>query len=240
MDDAFAIETLFRAAHGEFVTERKRLALELKASGNKASAARLLKLERPSISAWAVNQLWWREREGFEALFAAAERLRKGQLEASAERRELLADLRARAAKLLSDAGHASNEATLRRVAGTLAALGASGSFDPDPPGALCRDRDPPGFGALEGAVFPAPAASEARKPVAPSRDEAAAARRAAEERAAEKKRLEGALRSARVALEGKNEEVERLLRRLAEAKKDADEATLEVERLSVAIAELG
>jgi hypothetical protein len=144
-----AVETLYRGPLDTFVTERKRLAGELKSAGDKEGAARLLKLGRPTVSAWAVNQLWWHEREAFERLFTSAEGLKKGKRDAGAEHREALAALRALAAARLVSSGHAAAESTLRRVTLTLSALAAAGSFEPDPAGALASDRDPPGFEAL-------------------------------------------------------------------------------------------
>ncbi len=148
---------LFRAPFDEFVATRDRLVGELKARGDKPGwRARSRKRKRPSISAWAVNQLWWHARADVEALFAVAERVRGGDLAASGAHREALAKLRARAAALL---GGAPAESVLRRVATTLSAVAANGGFDPDPPGALIADRDPPGFEALAGfaAAEPAP-----------------------------------------------------------------------------------
>jgi hypothetical protein len=144
-----AVESLFRAPHEQFVTERKRLAGELKAAGDKAGAGKLAKLARPPISAWIVDQLWWRARDAFEALFATAEQLRRGELGGAAAHRDAIAGLRAQAAQLLGEAGHAANEATLRRVTQTLSALAAAGGWAPDLPGALSADRDPPGFEAV-------------------------------------------------------------------------------------------
>ena len=72
------IETLYRARLADFVAERKRLANELKAAGDKQLSGRVAKLGRPSVSAWAVNQLWWHERETFEALLGAAARMKNG------------------------------------------------------------------------------------------------------------------------------------------------------------------
>jgi hypothetical protein len=141
-----AVETLYRGPLDAFIAERKRLAGELKAAGDKEGAARLSKLGRPSISAWAVNQLFWHEREAFEELFASAQRLKRGEREAGAAHREALVALRALAAARLVGAGHAAAESTMRRVTMTLSALAAAGSFEPDPPGALVADRDPPGF----------------------------------------------------------------------------------------------
>jgi flagellar biosynthesis GTPase FlhF len=159
-----SVAELYQAPHAAFVTERKRLAGELKAAGDKAGATKLGKLPRPPISAWAVNQLWWHARDAFEAMLESAERLREGTLAASGEHREAIAKLRARAASILEDAGNAAAESTLRRVTTTLAAIAATGSFDPDPPGALGADRDPPGFEAIGIAAEPVERAKPAAK----------------------------------------------------------------------------
>src|SRR5688572_22382883 len=96
-----AVSELYRAPLSSFVEERKRLGAELKPS-DPAGAARLAKLPRPPISAWAVNQLWWRERDVFEELFETAERLRQGDVAAAAEHRQALASLRKHAAEILT------------------------------------------------------------------------------------------------------------------------------------------
>lgn len=156
MDYAGAVAALYQASHGEFVVERKRLAAELKTAGDKDGAKALAKLGRPPISAWAVNQLYWHARDAFDRVMATAAQLRDGDLSASPAHREALGRLRQRAATILTEAGHAATEATLRRTAQTLAALAALGSFAPDPPGALSGDRDPPGFDAA-GIIAAAP-----------------------------------------------------------------------------------
>jgi hypothetical protein len=156
---ADAVATLYQSSQEAFVTERKRLAAELKTGGDKTGAAQLSKLGRPSLSAWAVNQLWWRARPLFEELLGSSARLRRGDRSASGTHRDALAALRTRAAALLSEGGHAATDATLRRVTTTLAALAAAGGFEPEPPGALSADRDPPGFETLAG--FEAGAAGE-------------------------------------------------------------------------------
>jgi hypothetical protein len=163
---------LFQAPHERFVAERKRISSELKASGDKAGAARLAKLNRPPVSAWAVNQLWWQARSEVEQLFATAARQREGDRTAAGAHRQQLAALRARAGEILQAAGHGSNETTLRRVTMTLAALAAAGSFEPDSPGALSGDRDPPGFEAAFGEGFAASAGDEEPSlPKAPPRE---------------------------------------------------------------------
>src|SRR5262245_14543192 len=167
-----AVEDLYRGALDAFVAERKRLAGELKASGDKEGAARLGKLGRPSISAWTVNQLFWRERAAFERLLTTAERLRQGEHDAGADHQRALTTLRTLAAATLESGGHAAPESTLRRVTTTLSAIAAAGGFVPDPPGALVADRDPPGFefgfgAALASDASPAPRASTAAPPKA-------------------------------------------------------------------------
>lgn len=232
-DDAVA--ELYRCAHDAFVAERKRLAGDLKAAGDKAGAARLAKLARPTLSAWAVNQLWWHSREPFERLLAAAVRLRAGDQGGAAERRDALAALKSRAASLLVEAGHAVSEGTLRRITTTLSALAASGGFEPDPAGALAADRDPPGFDAagLGGFAAAGSGAPAAAKPAEPARAAAAVAASApARDEKAERERLE------RERLE--HERAERAERERAEREREerelserlrAEERRLEMER---------
>jgi hypothetical protein len=169
-----AVTALYQASVESFVSERKRLAGELKAGGDKTGAAKLAKLGRPTLSAWAVNQLWWHARDAFEALFETAERIRGGELAAQAPHREALANLRGRAARMLTDGGHNANEATLRRVTTTLSALAAAGGFSPDAPGALAEDREPLGFDvALSLASVPVrPATPAAKATPAPEPEE--------------------------------------------------------------------
>ena len=143
-----AVAELFRGPHATFVAERKRLAGELKAAGDKAGASTFAKLGRPPISAWAVNQSWWHHRAEFEVLLQTAKTMRKGDLSVTAAHRESLTKLLAHAEKVLTAAGNAAGPATLRRVGTTLSALAARGGFEPEPAGALTDDRDPPGFEA--------------------------------------------------------------------------------------------
>jgi hypothetical protein len=220
-----ALETLFRAALSDFVAERKRLVSELKASGDAAGAASLSKLARPPVSAWTVNQLWWKERAAFEALLNAAALVKSGDRDASKQHREALAELRERATGLLKEAGNAASEGTLRRIATTLAALAASGGFEPDPPGALVADRDPPGFETFVASDVPSPA----KAPTATAKNNEAAAQRRAEEeerkrRAAERERLSAALQDAKRIKSDQQREVTRLEGDLSSARQSLAE----------------
>lgn len=248
-----AVSVLFQAPFASFIAERKRLAGELKAAGEPASAAKLGKLARPPISAWVVNQLWWQARDAFDKLLDTADQLRKNDLGATAAHRDAIAKLRARASVILGDAGHAASESTLRRVTQTLSALAAASGFDPDPPGSLSADRDPPGFEAV-GIALPAAhkAAPQATPPVKhdepakPAHDELADARRkrteAAADRqviedarvklAAERQQLESALGAAQGQLDSRQRTIARLEVQLADANDELENARSVVEEL--------
>ncbi len=247
-----AVETLHRAPLQQFIEERKRLAAELKAAGDRDGAARLARLARPPISAWAVNQLYWQARAELDAMFDSAARLRNGDLDATAAHRDAIAALRARAGELLTEAGHATNESTLRRVTATLSALAAAGGFDPDPPGALSADRDPPGFagvGVADMAAAPprpraAPAAHATRAAsAAPATDDLAAARRRAEDERTRKKiaraRLADARKSAALEVHVREREVAALHKQLAAAEEAAQQARAAVADIDAELAQL-
>jgi colicin import membrane protein len=146
---AHAVELLYQAPLDRFVAERKRLTEALKATGDKEAAQSLGHCRRPAVSVWIVNQLWWQERASFEAFFATAQRLREGDLSATSEHRASTSKLQMAALRLLQQSGNRAPQAMLRRVSTTLAALAATGSFQPDVAGALQSDRDPPGFESL-------------------------------------------------------------------------------------------
>jgi hypothetical protein len=218
-----ALQKLYQAPLARFVAERKRLAAELHAAGDKVAGKELAKRRRPTTSAWTVNQLYRHAHDAFADLLGAAARMRKGDLGATGDYREALANLRQRASTILKDAGHGATDALLRRVATTLAAIAAVGGFDPDPPGALAADREAPGFDALGTPAKPiqhvertrardAERASSHHPAHAAQRDKFAAARaRAAAER---KRRQSEAQERAAVRTEKKRKEAERVRRK--------------------------
>jgi hypothetical protein len=119
--------------------------------------ADIRKLQKPNVPAWAVNQLYWRERGAYEALVAAAERLRKAQMAsltgkaadvpaaeaAHAGARKSAVD---RVRKILEGTGEKAAPATMTAIIETLDALPAA-----EPPGSLVRPLKPAGFEALTG-----------------------------------------------------------------------------------------
>jgi len=149
------INELFKAPLTEFIAARKALAARLKKIGFASEADGVKALAKPSISAWTVNQLYWKHREEFDELIATAQRFRKAQTsgkmlnmrEALDARREALSHLSDLAGEVLRDAGNNPSLDTLRRISTTLEALSAFASQADGPtPGRLTHDIDPPGF----------------------------------------------------------------------------------------------
>jgi hypothetical protein len=168
------VDVLFKVALNEFISARKTLSARLKQGGNAAEADRVRALVKPSITAWAVNQLYWKHQEDFDRLIETGQRFRQAQTSRSAgkmtdmrvsldERREVLSELSKLAEALLRDAGHNPSLDILRRISTTLEAMSAYASL-PDGlrPGRLTHDVDPPGFDSL--ASFVPGAAMPARK----------------------------------------------------------------------------
>ena len=160
------VDALFRLSLAEFIAARKTLAARLKQDGRGNEADRVRALVKPSISAWAVNQLYWKHREAFDRLIATGQRFRKAQTSGLAgkgaemrgaldARREVLSDLADLATALLSEAGHNPTSDMMRRITTTLEAMSAYASLpDALSPGRLTHDVDPPGFESL-GSLIP-------------------------------------------------------------------------------------
>jgi len=152
---------LFRLPLAEFTGARNTLAARLKKSGSGDEADLVKALVKPSISAWAVNQLYWNHREAFDRLIASAERFHKAQASrgggkiadmrtALDARREQLTHLSDLATSLLRDAGHTPSPDTIHRITTTLEGISAYASRpDGQQPGRLTHDVDPPGFGSF-------------------------------------------------------------------------------------------
>ncbi len=186
------LRRLYRLPLGEFTEVRNTLAKQLQKKGDGDAANEVKALPKPSVSAWAVNQLFAREEDGMRSLLAAGERARKalqhtltvGDAEALREaiqqERERRDDLRQKAARILAEDLRAPSQAILDRVALNLDALALSpGVADEAARGWLSTDLEPPGFEVLAGLKFaarrpdrrglrlvpPPPARSAAKKP---------------------------------------------------------------------------
>src|SRR5262245_37349189 len=73
------VDQLFKVPVAEFTGLRNALAARLKKEGHGEDADRIKALGKPSVSAWAVNQLYWKQRDAFDRLLETGERLRHAQ-----------------------------------------------------------------------------------------------------------------------------------------------------------------
>jgi DNA repair exonuclease SbcCD ATPase subunit len=159
------IDSLFQLPLSEFTSARNALATRLKKAGQAEPAEAVKGLQKPSLSAWTVNQLFWKHRGAFDRLLDAGLKFRtaqaaqlsgrstdiRGPLEA---RRGALADLSKRAAQVLRDINHTATPDVMRRITTTLEALSTYGGLAGTPqPGRLSDDVDPPGFETLAALV---------------------------------------------------------------------------------------
>ena len=117
------------------------------------TAGAVKQLRKPSVPAWAANQVVWHAPDEWQRLRKATESLRSAHQtatladlrQAARQQREALRACEARAAESLAAAGHAVSPAVTLAVSGTLLAV-AHGTGEP---GRLDRELQPPGFDAL-------------------------------------------------------------------------------------------
>ena len=231
------IDDLFRLPLTEFTVARNALAASLKAAGRAEEAAAVKALPKPPMSAWTVNQLFWRHRKAFDQLMAAGDRLRKAQASHLAGKggeirelveahRETVAELSTRAAALLRDAGQTATPDLTRRIATTLEALAAYGSQRSAPAaGRLTGDVDPPGFDALAALVPRKGGRARGTEPsrVIPFRQRAEPAKKL--DAAGKKRQLEQELKAQRAAAAAALRDAEGALRDARKAAADAEAA---------------
>ncbi len=108
------IDALYQGPLSEFTAGRNALEKRVKAEQGKEARAAIKALEKPSVSAWAVNQLYWRYRGEFDRLLRTGDDLRASQQKRMAgrdvdvnaaidARREALSKLMGRAAAILEE-----------------------------------------------------------------------------------------------------------------------------------------
>src|SRR6266513_145928 len=85
------VDALFKLPLAAFTGARNDLVVRLKRAGRADDANLVKALAKPSISAWAVNQLHWNHREAFDRLLSSSQRFRQSQASQPATR---MADLR--------------------------------------------------------------------------------------------------------------------------------------------------
>jgi hypothetical protein len=176
-----AIDALYRGSLETFTHDRNALSAELRKGGDRAAADRVKALPKPSLTAWAVNQVWWTNRPVFEGMVEAGARLKKAHLTwsgggaadvraAAEERRHAVRAVVDAAVAALGDPKSVAPDMQYR-ISGTVEAL-ASGEVSGVTPGRLSKDVQTSGLeglGALAAAAVGAPprpgAATSSRAP---------------------------------------------------------------------------
>lgn len=192
-----AAEELYALPPGEFTSARDARVKELRKDGEREAANAVKELRKPTVAAWALNQLARTRSKEVERLLAAGEELRSAQeellgggdrsafQEAAAGERELVAQLSAGATTLAGEAGERGS-GLQEKIAGTLHAAALDEETAEElRAGRLVREREAiGGFGAAGGGPAPSPtkrktkpkAKADAKAKDAPDRQRLAAA----------------------------------------------------------------
>jgi hypothetical protein len=238
------LDRLFGLPLSDYTSGRNDLARRLRAAGQTAAAEATAKLPKPSVSAWAVNQLSRQRRRELEELVAVGRRLAEAQLRAvggddaagfvqlRSEHADAVRSLAAAATDLLEQAGSRPGDAVRRRIGETLRGL----SLDPTDPnpllaGRLTVDSQPAGFSLLERFELPARGVRRQGKR-APARERRAELRE--QLRAARAAAREAASRAASAGREAaaSRRTTERLEQAATEAATEAERSAAAVEAL--------
>ncbi len=127
------LDDLYGLPLDRFVPERTALAKELRNAGQREDAGEVAALRKPSVAAWAVNQLVRTQRKEIDELFGAGDALRAahdqvlagrgdaGSLRSAVGRERAAVDALAQAARgLLTSQGHELSPTIIDRVSDTL------------------------------------------------------------------------------------------------------------------------
>ena len=178
------IDGLFTAPPQAFVASRDALAVERKAAGDADGAKRVKALRRPTVAAWAVNQVARSSRREVAALGLIGDRLRDAHerllagggdaavREATKDRRRLVTELTDAAVARIGPGGDAQRSAISRTFDAAVSDRAAGLDVQA---GRLTKELDTPaGFGGIAGVEGPA-----AVRAASPRRAERRAARQA-------------------------------------------------------------
>lgn len=228
MDPVREPDDLYALPLEDFTAARNELARSLKGQGLADEAARVKKLKKPPVSAWAVNQLVRDDPSGIARLLQLVDELKEARSAGDihrlgSERRELVAKLARRAGELAESAGHAASATTLQRVTQTLQAGAEEEERGLLQRGALPDDLAPAGFDALGDpgsfdAFTSAPEADE-------DASEVGELKRLAAEAEKEAARLTEAAKRAEAAAVAASEAASEARRRAREAREKAQKA---------------
>ncbi len=196
------IDQLYQLAPDAFTAARNELVKLLPAKDKPAVKA----LQKPTVPAWAVNQLYWQRRSAFKALVDAAERLRTAHAQqlagrhpdiagAEREHRDALKAAADEIREILKDAGEPASPQTMNAVTETLQGLPGRADY-----GRLTKPLKPLGFEALSGLVKGGGATiarlADLRPPIAAPSPKPSTARPSAENKTAAKREAEARKRA--------------------------------------------
>ena len=229
------IEELYQLPLDEFTAARNALA---KTTGD----ASIKKIEKPSLAAWAVNQLFWQRRKLYDEVIKTSGQLRTAYKQMLAGKS---ADVRAaevfhgeamRKAKdaihsILEAAGNSAVDGVMRPITETLDALPTT-----DPPGRLTKPLRRTGFEALQGVTITAKPSKPVTKPEPkPAPDETDRARKKREADLQELAMTKERLRFAEAAEREAEASVDRARRTLDRAERTRERIEGELEQATVA-----
>jgi hypothetical protein len=166
------VAQLYGLPLNEFVPRRDALARELRKAGDRKRAAEVAKLKRPTVAAWAVNQLARRNRKDLDLLLDAGHRLRTGQVQAlesgdpsqfekaRRDHERAVHGLVAEARNLVAKERGASSDQALSSIERTLRYASIDDEHRAElASGTLTAEVEAPGFGAFAGMALPTQAA---------------------------------------------------------------------------------
>jgi hypothetical protein len=128
------LDHLYGLPLDEFITARGDLAKSLKAEGNREAAGEVQRARKPTVAAWATNQVARAHPKEMEDLLHAGEEVRTAQKDALAgggraklraatdRRKDLVDQLVGRAEEILRSAGHGPTRGHLDQIQNTLLA----------------------------------------------------------------------------------------------------------------------
>jgi hypothetical protein len=233
----------------QFTERRNVLAKELRREGRRDEAAAVSKLRKPSVAAWAVNQLIRTQRRDIETLFSAGDALQQAQADLLAKRgdaavlrraveteRDAIRTLAEKARGLLDSDGHELTTTRLEQVTETLHAAALDGEARARvSDGCLDRELRHVGLGAFD-ATSPGPRTPRKRDA---GRESASRQRHGAELKAA--RQAEAAARRKLERAEREQQAAERRRERAEVELRDAEQALLAARELAAeAESELG
>jgi hypothetical protein len=235
-----AADELYALSPADFTEARDERVKRLRADDQREAAKEVKSLRKPTLAAWALNQLVRRRKKDVEQLLAAGRALRDAQenlvasgdragfQRAAAKERELVAKLARDAAALAGEAGVGSTQGLEEKLVATLHAAALDEETAAElAAGRVVRERQAvAGFGAGGGLDVAAPPPKRA-----PKREEKADAKQRKEQAAAdaeERERLSAARLAERRAgrdLDSAAKAAERAAARLGKAEERAAEA---------------